>query len=395
MIYKKILLTVLYPFFECIYFFVNLVMRLRPEKNINKERRDGLIVVKLDGIGDYMLFRNFLQIIRKSKKYSGQKITFVGNIKFKDLAENMDSEFVDRFIWVDRDKIFRNPFIFSKYAISVFKNLRQSVYSELINASYSRAFLDEFFLIRSIKADHKVSMLGDSMNMTVAIKKTYDKFYDALICTEQNCVFEFDRNKFFIQKLIGEPITISSPFFSKELPGNKIESNIPYVVIFPGASKVFRQWPPESFSKIAEFIIKKYKYRIVIAGSSADQVIAEKIKDFIADNKVIDVTGKTTLPELATIIKNSKLLISNDTSAVHIAASVGANTIFFLVGNNEFGRFGPYPPRFKNMRAIYPIDLESTEETYSKLITEYKKFHKMKINDISVEKVIKTITEML
>ncbi len=64
-----------------------------------------LLIVKLDAIGDYLLFRNFLEDIRKSKKFANYHITLCGNIIWKELAEAFDKSYVDEFIWIDKKKL--------------------------------------------------------------------------------------------------------------------------------------------------------------------------------------------------------------------------------------------------------------------------------------------------
>ena len=51
-----------------------------------------LLIVKMDAIGDYILFRNFLKAIKEDKKYSKYKITLCGNSVWKDISEKFDSK---------------------------------------------------------------------------------------------------------------------------------------------------------------------------------------------------------------------------------------------------------------------------------------------------------------
>ena len=51
--------------------------------------------------------------------------------------------------------------------------------------------------------------------------------------------------------------------------------------------------------------------------------------------------GKTTLKQLAVIIKNSKALIGGDTGPMHLAAGLGKPTIA-LMGPTDANRNGPY-----------------------------------------------------
>ena len=69
-----------------------------------------LLLVRIDSIGDYVLFRNFIGIIKKSEKYKDYKITLCGNIAWKELAETFDREFISDFVWIDSKKLSRNIF---------------------------------------------------------------------------------------------------------------------------------------------------------------------------------------------------------------------------------------------------------------------------------------------
>ena len=83
-----------------IFFFINI--SISPSKKISKKT---ILLIRLDAIGDYILFRNFIQIIANSKKYQDYKITLVGNSTWKNIAENLDSQHIDSFIWLDRNKL--------------------------------------------------------------------------------------------------------------------------------------------------------------------------------------------------------------------------------------------------------------------------------------------------
>ena len=64
-----------------------------------------LLFLKIDSIGDYILVRNFIQYIFQSDKYGKYTITLCGNISWKTLAEQLDSKFIIRFIWIDYDRM--------------------------------------------------------------------------------------------------------------------------------------------------------------------------------------------------------------------------------------------------------------------------------------------------
>src|SRR5712664_1103973 len=58
-----------------------------------------LLIIKSDGIGDYILFRNYLHFLKSSKKYKNHKIYLLANLASKDLATHLDSEIIEGFYW--------------------------------------------------------------------------------------------------------------------------------------------------------------------------------------------------------------------------------------------------------------------------------------------------------
>ena len=94
--------------------------------------------------------------------------------------------------------------------------------------------------------------------------------------------------------------------------------------------------------------------KIIICGSQNDKRFAKKIRKISNLNfEIKDLTGKTSLSRLMEIIGNSRLLITNDTSAVHIGAATKTKTL--VVGTGIFyGRFIPYPKDYSWINTIFP-----------------------------------------
>ena len=101
-------------------------------------------------------------------------------------------------------------------------------------------------------------------------------------------------------------------------------------------------------------IIKSFKYYIIVLGSNKESKLAGKIIDLISEkSNIINLTGKTTLNQLISIINHSQLLISNESMAVHLAAALDHKFVCISNGNS-WGRFLPYPNEIQN-KGIYII----------------------------------------
>ena len=59
-----------------------------------------ILLVKLDAIGDYLLFRETLRFLRNSPAYREAHITFLGNPVWRDLALAYDADCADEWLWL-------------------------------------------------------------------------------------------------------------------------------------------------------------------------------------------------------------------------------------------------------------------------------------------------------
>ena len=114
-----------------VYFIIDLLIKPSKEKNPKS-----LLLIRLDAIGDYILFRNYVEILKKSEKYKDYSITLLGNSVWKDLTKELDSEFVDKFIWLDRNRFSKDLF----YRYKKLKEIVSSGYEVLVGSTFSRTF---------------------------------------------------------------------------------------------------------------------------------------------------------------------------------------------------------------------------------------------------------------
>jgi ADP-heptose:LPS heptosyltransferase len=362
---------------------------IKKYKNI---RLNTLLIVRLDGIGDYILFRNFIEILKKSKKYCNYKITLCGNIIWKDLAETYDKSFLDNFIWIDRRKFNWNPI----YRFKILRYINQYGFEIAIQPTYSRRFFHGDSIIKASGAKERIGSEGDLTAITKRLKNISDGYYTKLLSVKKESIFEFYRNKEFFEYILGEKIKLSGPNFKVNNETTKVFLNNPYAVIFPGVGSKLRRWQPEKFAKIADYIYEKYGLEVLIAGSRKDNFLTSRIINMSKNAKIIDITGVTMLTELVQIIKNAKILVSNETCAVHIAAAVGTKTICISMGF-RFGRFDPYPKEiFNKVFYVYPNIIQKKIYDYKYLIEKYRySLPPSTIDTIPVHKVKESISDLM
>lgn len=124
------------------------------------------------------------------------------------------------------------------------------------------------------------------------------------------------------------------------------------VAVHPSASCVSKRWMPERFAYVADRLIKAHGVTVILVGGAPDAVHARTVETWMA-HQPINLAGALSLGELACLLKRCRVLISNDSGPVHIAAAVGTPVVA-IFGRNErglsSGRWGPLGPRHVVLR---------------------------------------------
>jgi ADP-heptose:LPS heptosyltransferase len=345
----------------------------------------------LDAIGDYILFRNFIEEISKSAKFKGYHITLIGNIIWKPIAQKLDEEWVDRFIWINLKAFDKNL----SYRKNALKEIEDTRYSVLFHPTYSRDHYVSEVIVKHINAKIKIASVGDLSNTSAWQKKIDDEKYNELIPLDTHTIFEFEKNKATTSQFISEECIVSSPsinttlFTRKEFP---VEN---YIIFFIGGSKLFKKWDVNNWISLAEKLLSQFPYSIVLSGAPEDNIDGEVIKDTFFDNdRVINLCGKSTIYTLLSLISQSVLMVSNETSAPHIAIALGIPVVVIANGSH-FGRFTPYPDSYNcNYSVIFPKQLDRSIDLID-LGERYANESPLSINTIKTEDVFSIIQNQL
>ena len=362
-----------------IYYFINLLVL--PTKEI---KSNSLLLIRLDAIGDYVLFRNYIEILKKSDKYKEYKVTLLGNSAWKSLSEELDSEYVDEFIWLDRNK-FSKDFV---YRYKKLKEITACGYEVVLSPVYSREFFYADAIVRLIYANEKIGSIGDTSNISAWQKNISYGYYTKLVPEKDELMFEFSRSKEFFENLLHVRLDIKKPHI--DLKPKKLPFKLPqkYAILFIGASSSFRKWNIERFARVGEYLKEKHGYEIVLCGAPSDSEDATKFKNNFM-GEYIDLVGNTSLVDLLYVIYNGNIIIANETSAPHFAVALEMTNIFVIYNGNHYGRFTPYPKDVsENYHVIYHPMIEQDLDDYKKLSNSYGFGSNLDINEISTENFI-------
>lgn len=338
----------------------------------------GTVIVFLGGIGDYLLFRPYLHLL---KKEFGD-LTLVGSKSFRVVAEHFDQELIGHLKWIDE-----NQFNNSAGRKQILIELSRMKAERLICPAFSRQPYLEDIVCSTISSDNKIGvenpLLGTKSNAV---------FHQVI---QTPSLFESLKFRDFLLGLNVQDTQICLPYLSPDLLTDvPVPQNA--VVLFPSARSAYKRWSSENFVSLAEQLYQKFDVAIVLAGGPGDELFCDPIKEELQKRQVpvTDLCAKTSIPQLACLFSKARLLITNDTSSVHFAASVNCKVVVTLNGTH-FGRFCPYPTEINpHVYSFYPPAIQKPYDFVS-LSRKYELRSFLDINTIAVSEVFETCAELL
>jgi len=125
----------------------------------------------------------------------------------------------------------------------------------------------------------------------------------------------------------------------------------PLVVIHPGSGgfNPARRWSPANFARVADALSQEGA-QVVLVGRPTDGTEAVLAA---METRPIDLTGQTTLHQLAALLQRADLFIGGDAGVTHIAAASGAPMVI-IFGPTNAAAWGPVGPKRCVLQAEIP-----------------------------------------
>ena len=114
------------------------------------------------------------------------------------------------------------------------------------------------------------------------------------------------------------------------------------VILQPNTRWASKEWPVEHFIAMAKHILELRKDVVFsILGSNADCQTGEQISRALGSDRVDNLCGELSLPEMVEWIRCSDFMVTNDTGPMHVAAALGKPMAALFGATNPY-RTGPY-----------------------------------------------------
>ena len=119
-----------------------------------------------------------------------------------------------------------------------------------------------------------------------------------------------------------------------------------------------KRWPVEKFIAAAKEIQQRTHCAWLIFGGKSDASTANQIESAIRNpqSAIINLAGKTSLRELMTLLKLCRVLLTNDTGPMHVAAALGPPVVapFGSTSPELTGPGLPGDPRHRLLKSDAP-----------------------------------------
>lgn len=367
---------------------------------MNEEKPKNILLISLQGIGDLLLTTSLLHALKiKISPVKLSVLTFNGN---KDiLCGNTDVDEVVTINLKDSSSLWR--------IINLLRNLRHNRYDLSICAYPSglRSALIGYACGAKERFGQGLTIFKNFEWLFTKQTEVNEVKHAVLMNLDFLCLLGIDidgKNAAVVLNLSEEDTKSSSNLLEFE----GVRSGDLAIAIHAGGGKftaAYRNWPIERFSKVADILIKERGAKVIFVGGADDKnAVNEAIGQM--RNKPIVAAGRLSLKGTAALIKQTRLLICNNSGPMHLAAAVGVPTV------SIFGSADPriHKPWGENHIVLqkgldcspcyYPFFRDTLEETRLRNRWFGKKFECATgdyrcLNSISVEEVVEAAKKIL
>ena len=96
----------------------------------------------------------------------------------------------------------------------------------------------------------------------------------------------------------------------------------PWLAVGVGSRWLTKRWPPQHFAALARRVQAQFGGTAIFVGTPEEASLAEQAAALV-HGATLQLTGKTTLPQLVAILNEADAMIANDTGPLHLAVALG------------------------------------------------------------------------
>jgi heptosyltransferase-1 len=97
----------------------------------------------------------------------------------------------------------------------------------------------------------------------------------------------------------------------------------PWLVVAVGSQRPTKRWPAASFAALIRHAHQRAGGSAIFIGSAHEAALARVVIDALPGVPTLDLSGRTSLPELVELTRLADGVLANDTGPLHLAAALG------------------------------------------------------------------------
>jgi heptosyltransferase I len=114
----------------------------------------------------------------------------------------------------------------------------------------------------------------------------------------------------------------------------------PWLAVGVGSRWLTKRWPPQHFAALTQRALQRFGGTAVFVGGGEETALAQTARHHLLGS-VRDLTGRTSLPQLAAVLEQADVMLANDTGPLHLAVALGRPAVAPYTCT-KVRRTGPY-----------------------------------------------------
>lgn len=133
------------------------------------------------------------------------------------------------------------------------------------------------------------------------------------------------------------------------LEGRGVAPGSPYLLLNPWTSARSRNYPTDRFALAARRVAEETDWPVVVSGTEADRERGRALLGLLGDRGV-DLIGSTDLAGLAALVEGANLLLTSNTSTMHIADALRTPEVVLFAGTELEEQWRPRDTPYRLLR---------------------------------------------
>ena len=315
-----------------------------------------ILILQLARLGDIYLSRPAIQALKRANPQA--QITLLTRPKFRAAASGLEAvhEIIelpthDLFAPLVQD-IMDVPAAHARLSEFI-RELKTKNFDQIINLSFSPA------------SSHLAHLLEPDGEKVRGYTRTPDGFLS--IPDDMSAYFYAQvgpgkPNRYHLAEIFGTLCGVD--LTEADWHAGKMENYVapmksPFIVCHIGASEEQKALSAEKWISTFGHFRSLNATPIVLIGSEAESAIADTIMSSSPTNSIVNLVGKTTLPQTMALLRQSVMLVGADSAPMHMASLTKTRCLNLSVGRVNFWETGPRAMGSWVLRANSEGDLPS------------------------------------